>query len=66
VQGTLSKSAGAFRIDHPLEPETKYLQHSFVESPDMKNVYDGVVRTDRHGLATVRPPPATSATSSPR
>jgi hypothetical protein len=56
VNGTLSKSAGSFRIDHPLEPETKYLQHSFVESPDMKNVYDGVVRTDRRGLATVRLP----------
>jgi hypothetical protein len=56
VQGTLSKSAGAFRIDHPLDPARKYLQHSFVESPDMKNVYDGVVRTDRRGFATVRLP----------
>ena len=27
VQGTLSKSAGAFRIDHPLDPANKYLQH---------------------------------------
>jgi hypothetical protein len=56
VTGTLTKGAGAFRIDHPLDPETKYLQHSFVESPDMKNVYDGVVRTDRRGFATVRLP----------
>jgi hypothetical protein len=56
VNGTLSKSAGSFRIDHPLEPRTKYLQHSFVESPDMKNVYDGVVRTDGRGYATVRLP----------
>jgi hypothetical protein len=56
VSGTLTKGAGAFRIDHPLEPETKYLQHSFVESPDMKNVYDGVVTTDRRGFATVRLP----------
>jgi hypothetical protein len=56
VQGTLSKSAGSFRIDHPLEPETKYLQHSFVESPDMMNVYNGNVRTDRRGFATVRLP----------
>jgi hypothetical protein len=56
VQGTLSKSAGAFRIDHPLDPANKYLQHSFVESPQMKNVYDGVLRTDRQGFATVRLP----------
>ena len=56
VSGTLTKGAGAFRIDHPLDPKTKYLQHSFVESPDMKNVYDGVVRTDRRGYATVRLP----------
>jgi hypothetical protein len=56
VQGTLSKSAGAFRIDHPLDPAHRYLQHSFVESPDMKNVYDGVVRTDRRGFATARLP----------
>ena len=36
--GSLSKSGGGFRIDHPLDPAGKYLCHSFVESPDMKNV----------------------------
>jgi hypothetical protein len=56
VTGTLTKGAGAFRIDHPLDPVNRYLQHSFVESPDMKNVYDGVTRTDRRGFATVRLP----------
>jgi len=56
VTGTLTKGAGAFRIDHPLDPAHKYLQHSFVESPDMKNVYDGVVRTDARGFAMVRLP----------
>jgi hypothetical protein len=60
VTGTLTKGAGAFRIDHPLD-KTKYLQHSFVESPDMKNVYDGVMRTDRRGFATVRLPAYFSA-----
>ena len=54
VSGTLSKAAGSFKIDHPLDPEHKYLYHSFVESPDMKNVYDGVVTTDGAGFATVR------------
>ncbi len=56
VQGTLTKSAGSFRIDHPLDPENKFLQHSFVESPDMKNIYDGVVTTDVNGDATVTMP----------
>ena len=56
VNGTLSKAAGAFKIDHPLDPANKYLYHSFVESPDMKNVYDGVVTTDADGYATVTLP----------
>ena len=53
VYGTLAKSAGAFKIDHPLDPANKYLYHSFVESPDMKNIYDGAVTTDANGNATV-------------
>lgn len=53
VQGTLSKSGGSFKIDHPLEPENKYLYHSFVESPDMKNIYDGNVTTDDQGYSEV-------------
>ncbi len=56
VTGTLSKGGGAFKIDHPLDPENKYLYHSFVESPDMKNIYDGVVTTDAEGFATVELP----------
>lgn len=53
VIGTLTKSAGSFKIDHPLDPVHKYLYHSFVESPDMKNIYDGVVTLDGKGEATV-------------
>ena len=56
VTGTLTKGGGAFKIDHPLDPENKYLQHSFVESPDMKNVYDGNVVLDASGEATVTLP----------
>ena len=56
VTGTLSKGAGAFKIDHPLDPENKYLYHSFVESPDMMNIYNGVVVTDQNGHATVELP----------
>lgn len=53
VSGTLSKSAGSFKIDHPLDPANKYLQHSFVESPDMKNIYDGLATLDENGEAIV-------------
>ncbi|MBN2088925.1 hypothetical protein JW964_04905 [candidate division KSB1 bacterium] len=51
--GTLYKGGGAFQIDHPLDPANKYLNHSFVESPDMKNIYDGVVTLDANGEAVV-------------
>ena len=53
VAGTLYKNAGAFRIDHPLDPANKYLNHSFVESPDMKNIYDGVATLDASGVTVV-------------
>jgi len=56
VNGTLTKNGGSFLIDHPLDPENKTLSHSFVESPDMKNVYDGVVTLDEHGEAVVELP----------
>jgi len=53
VGGTLTKHSGTFRIDHPLDPANEYLSHSFVESPDMMNIYNGSVTTDRRGMATV-------------
>jgi hypothetical protein len=56
VEGTLFKSAGAFKIDHPTDPANKFLVHSFVESDEMKNVYDGVVTLDRTGEAVVELP----------
>ena len=56
VTGKLTKGSGSFKIDHPLDPANKYLSHSFVESPDMMNVYNGNITTDRHGLATVNLP----------
>ena len=43
ITGALSKGSGTFTIDHPLDPENKLLQHSFVESPEMRNVYYGQV-----------------------
>jgi hypothetical protein len=53
ITGPLTKPAGSFKIDHPLDPANKYLSHSFVESPDMKNVYDGVVTLDDMGEAEI-------------
>lgn len=61
VTGTLfanfvAKSGGNFEIDHPLDPAHKLLAHSFVESPDMMNIYNGNAELDEHGEATVQMP----------
>lgn len=56
VTGTVSKGGGSFTIDHPLDPANKTLSHSFVESPDMMNIYNGNVTTDRRGEAVVTLP----------
>jgi hypothetical protein len=56
ITGSLNKGGGSFKIDHPLDPANKYLYHSFVESPDMKNVYDGVAALDDKGEARIELP----------
>ena len=56
ITGNLEKAGGSFKIDHPLDPANKYLCHSFVESPEMKNVYDGIVVLDRKGKAEIELP----------
>jgi hypothetical protein len=56
VDGNLSKAGGSFKIDHPLDPANKYLYHSFVESPDMMNIYNGDVVTDGRGRAVIEMP----------
>ena len=56
VRGTLTKGAGTFKIDHPLDPARKYLSHAFVESAEMKDLYDGVVLLDACGEACVELP----------
>jgi len=55
VYGHLTKSSGGFVIDAPHDPANKFLAHSFVKSPDMKNLYDGVV-VDDNGEAAVSLP----------
>ena len=56
VSGFLSKLGGGFKIDHPLEPDRRYLVHSFVEAPEMLNVYSGTVTLDGRGQGTVKLP----------
>lgn len=56
ISGSLSKPAGSFKIDDPLDPANLYLYHSFVESPDMMNVYNGVATLDAHGSVWITLP----------
>ena len=56
VNGNLIKPGGSFRIDHPLDPANKYLSHSFVESPDMMNIYNGNATLDADGEAVIEMP----------
>jgi hypothetical protein len=59
--GTLSKSGGSFTIDHPLDPNGKILNHYFTESPEMVNIYRGVVTLGASGRAAVSLPDYFSA-----
>jgi hypothetical protein len=56
MTGNLSKAGGTFQVDHPLEPERRYLIHSFVEAPERLNVYRGTARLNAKGRVTVRLP----------
>lgn len=53
VTGTIFSPVKINRIDHPLDPENKYLQQTDVQSPDMINVYSGNSITDQNGDAIV-------------
>lgn len=46
----------SFRIDHPFDPENKYLIHFASESPFPQNFYNGNVTTDAQGFAWVSLP----------
>ncbi|WP_284740864.1 hypothetical protein [Amycolatopsis sp. RTGN1] len=56
VTGTLSANAKQFVIDHPLDPENRYLNHVAIESSERTVVYSGNVECDDDGSATVRLP----------
>jgi len=59
--GTLSKAGGSFTIDHPLDPQGTILNHYFVESPQMPNLYYGSVVLGADGRAEVSLPDYFSA-----
>ncbi len=57
IVGTLSVvGLKAFRIDHPLDPANKYLNHFAIESNEGLDTYSGNVTTDASGQATVELP----------
>lgn len=56
VQGNFTASSKSFKIDHPLDPDHKFLLHTSVESPDMKTIYDGVATLGANGDAVVTLP----------
>ena len=45
-----------FKIDHPLDPENKYLYHAAIESSEVLNLYSGNARLDQNGAAVVQLP----------
>jgi trimeric autotransporter adhesin len=51
VQGTKN-----FKIDHPLDPENKYLLHASIESSEVLNIYSGNIVTDANGEVVVTLP----------
>ena len=53
ITGSITKGSGSFVIDHPLDPSNKLLYHSFVESPDVKNIYDDIAMLDKNGEVTI-------------
>ena len=46
----------AFAIDHPLDPEHKYLKHYSIESNEVLNMYRGTVSFDSNGEVEVTMP----------
>jgi hypothetical protein len=57
ADGTLAATGTkSFQIDHPLHPETHYLNHFCTEGPEPYNVYRGTVVLDANGEAWVRLP----------
>jgi hypothetical protein len=56
ILGTVTASSKSFRIDHPLDPAHKLLEHASIESSERLNLYTGNVTIGAGGTATVQLP----------
>jgi hypothetical protein len=58
ITGSFNVTSGTknFKIDHPLDPENKYLYHAAIESSEVLNIYSGNVTADANGEAVVSLP----------
>lgn len=56
VGDSVASGTKSFRIDHPADPENKYLLHYSAESPEVINFYSGTIALDARGEATVELP----------
>ncbi|HMS56283.1 MAG TPA: hypothetical protein PKA27_12865 [Fimbriimonadaceae bacterium] len=57
ASGSFAASGGkAFRIDHPMDPENKYLFHYCTEGPEPLLEYSGTITTSASGYAWVELP----------
>jgi len=56
LKGTLTSAAESAKIDHPLDPKNKYLNHASVESSEMMNIYTGNAILDNSGEGVVSLP----------
>ncbi len=56
VNSTLTATTKLFVIDHPLDPENKYLVHFCAEGPEPNTLYRGIVKADENGEAIVELP----------
>lgn len=57
VTGCISASGfKKFKIDHPLDPDNRYLSHVAIESNEPINFYRGRARTDANGVAWIELP----------
>ncbi|MBD3367135.1 MAG: hypothetical protein GF405_03030 [Candidatus Eisenbacteria bacterium] len=56
ITGTLTGGKAGMKIDHPQDPAGSYLEHAYVGSDELLNVYSGNVTLDANGEATVELP----------
>ena len=61
ITGRLVGGGKQFKIDHPLDPENRYLAHMSIESSEQLTCYSGNVVLDDDGAAEVRLPDWTEA-----